>query len=68
MTFVEDLKDWQVTVTLTAGGQRRDFTLVVPAFDEKGAQKAALGIALAINEGSEHVWKTDGTFTAEPVQ
>lgn len=52
-----NLTDWHVAFAMVAGGKQRRFTMTVPATGEQGARTAAHGMAWAINEGSDHVWK-----------
>lgn len=62
------LDEWEVTFVMAAGEQRREWTVQVPASDEKHALDAAYGIAWAINEGAEHVWKITDERRAKRVE
>lgn len=62
MTTINDLQDWTVTFPMQAGDAKRSFTVTIPAADSASAEKAAVGIALSINEATGHVWKVPGDW------
>jgi hypothetical protein len=64
-TTLDDLHDWNVTFTMSAGTQRRTFTMTIPAANEDGATSTAFDLAYAINEGSGFVWKIGSTDKVE---
>lgn len=57
MNSTVELTEWHVAFTMKAGSKMRRFTMTVPATGEQGARTVAHGMAWAINEGSDHVWK-----------
>lgn len=59
------LQDFKVTVTLTASGEERTFSVVVPAASADMAEQAGLGLAFGINEATDHVWKIRNNVQVE---
>lgn len=54
------LDEFEVTFTMRAGEQFREWTVQIPAVDEEHAKRATHDIAWGINEASKHVWKMTG--------
>lgn len=50
-------RDYEVTFTMRAGEQKREFSLVIPALDRQAAADACYHIQWGVNEASGHLWK-----------
>lgn len=60
--MTNELADYRVTFAMRADDEFREFSLIIPATDEKAAGYGAYQIGLGINEASGHVWKFYGDW------
>lgn len=62
-----DLSEWVISFTMKASDtEPRRFSLTIPAADHADAVHGAHQLAMAVNEGSGHVWKMTDDVSASP--